>query len=782
MPRSNSRLLLALTLLLSLAGCQLTDIEKGDCQSGETKCIAGNIHTCNTKGFWSEMPTTECGESGCSEGTIQPANAPLSCFGCGNDESKCDGSDLVICSNHQQSKTSCDNGCMQTDTVAYCRDCKDDEFKCDKGFIVSCAKDGDHAGKWDDDHKLSCGENGCFSGARGNADEVKCYECSTDKPKCFRDENTKVETIKKCLAHNWYDDEICEFGCFDEPDAVCKECDRDRYFNHEDGYCIKQLCKDGKNEQEAVFSEVSCNKAMDGIGVCLNGSSRCFDKGEDQGAFQYCEDGAWKDSGITCDPHNPCALLGNNKCLGITVGQICGEDGKSLIACRNNASCKSDSSGCSECQTGTSKCNNTNVLECLDGSYVESLCGPGTHCEFKDGKGQCVKHDCENGKQRCQLNVIQTCENYQWKTVNACGDGEQCVEINDTAACSCTSTKSYCDSNQIKRCTEGQWQTIACGITENCTLFSGDPKCIECQNSFSKCVSDTQFVRCRDYHWASSEQCADNMKCVNNVNSATCKCTSGQAKCASDNTKIIKCKDNGMYGNAELCGTDKHCEGVAGSAVCTANPMECSPGERRCKGDELQTCNSKGKWEAKQTCDKGCSHMTCNECNGDEKICEDNTLKTCSDGQWTVGKCLYGCNPKRVECYPECLPGNKKCERDIFSLCGENGQWQKNTCELGCRNGECINTIGIETCESGETQCTGKSNMKICVNNKWETAECPQGNSCDVQSQSCIKCEDEPICLNSNAINNYLRIPCQKDVPDYSNIAHCKDEKCTACE
>ena len=737
--RSSRRLLLALTALLALAGCQLTDIEKGDCQSGDTKCIAGNIYACDARGRWSKTPTTECGESGCSEGTIQPANTPLSCFECGVDEAECNGNDFIVCSNHRLSKTACDNGCMQTDTHVYCRECKDNELKCENGFIISCAKDGDHAGKWDDDHKQSCGENGCFPGARGNTDEVKCYECNTDQRKCISDDNTKVEIIKKCLAHNWYDDKICEFGCFEGIETECKECDRDRYFNNEEGYCVKQECYGGKIS-EGEPAKVSCNKAMDGIGECLNGSSRCFDKGNDQGAFQYCEDGVWKEFGFSCDPNDPCAILGNNKCIGSGIGQICSADGKSLIACPNNTSCKSDYSGCASCQNGTSKCDNNIILECIDGEYTETVCAPSTHCEVLDGKASCVTNECENGAQRCQGKTIQACENYQWKTQNACDESEQCEENDGVASCRCTSGVSYCDNNQIKRCNEGQWQTTACGINENCIVIGGKATCIECESG-TKCQGDTQIMTCQNNAWSAATSCADGMKCTGASGSAKCVCTSGQAKCASDNTKIIKCKADGTYGSAESCGADTHCEGVAGSAICTADPMECSPGEKRCTGNDLQTCSSKGKWEKTQTCTKGCANMACNVCKGDEKICENGILKTCENGQWKLTSCGVGCYDN-TQCNV-CPPHITECKLNTLRTCLGN-EWKEEKCAKGCLT---ENGVSMCKCTFGAIECVDPNNAKFCAKDgKWGNISCSGG----CQNNVCKQCQPGVIMCENN--------------------------------
>ena len=141
---------------------------------------------------------------------------------------------LIACSNRQKIATEYEYGCVTAEANAYCRECKDDEKKCEKGFIVSCTKDVEKIGRWDDDHKQRC-ENGCFPGARGSGSEVSCYECGdADKLKCFRDDETKVTTIKRCLAHNWHDEEVCALGCVEGSEAKCKICNHGdkKFYNH----------------------------------------------------------------------------------------------------------------------------------------------------------------------------------------------------------------------------------------------------------------------------------------------------------------------------------------------------------------------------------------------------------------------------------------------------------------------------------------------------------------------------------------------------------------------
>ena len=765
------------------------------CERGNTMCKGGNIFECSADGKWGETPKEEC-EYGCSEGTIHSGNNPLTCYECGADEASCAGNTLIVCSNHRLSKTPCDFGCMPTESTAYCRECKDDELKCEKGFIVSCRKDGERAGKWDDDHKQSC-ENGCFAGARGNEREVSCYECSTDKPKCFSDEKTGGVTIKQCLAHKWYAEDVCEFGCTDSAEAACKLCSQGdkRYYSNNDGYCVEQECKDNQY-QDMNTAEVSCKSDLSGLGECLTGRVRCTDNGDGEGTFQFCMNGSWNNFG-KCDSDNECKILGENICGEFNdMGHIC--ENNKLIACPNKASCKSDSSGCASCQNGTSKCKDNQVLTCQEGEYQEAECQTGTHCEAKDGKAQCVPHECENGQQRCQDSIIQKCENYKWKAIAACETGEQCQEKDGVAACSCISGTAYCDDATAKNCRDGKWVTTPCG-QKACAMKSNEAKCIECESG-TKCKDQTELMYCEDNVWSAPTPCSEGMSCIGDEGQAKCACTNGQAKCDSDKTKIVRCQSDGTYGNAESCGADMHCEGVAGSAVCTADPMECSPGARRCKGHDLQTCNAKGKWET-QKCEKGCSNMACNDCNDGEYYIvselDHEIVTNCVNHKWMKTDCYPNlaeerkdlnkaicrgyctvdgpayCAGERYRCIDDyafandpaydhsepvyVLDGSCECDEPgeetrcspngrVLQICNHDGEWEDSQqCNL-CQDNICYS----ECYPPKSTQCDGNNVQTCSQDGKWQTQACEFG--CNPSTGTCNACKPGSKQCNGNTL------------------------------
>ncbi len=101
---------------------------------------------------------------------------------------------------------------------------------------------------------------------------------------------------------------------------------------------------------------------------------------------------------------------------------------------------------------------------------------------------------------------------------------------------------------------------------------------------------------------------------------------------------------------------------IAGEAI---TPSVCTPGEKRCLGDELQNCYADGSaWETIETCQYGCNSETlvCNTepvgpqpvCTPGEKRCMGDDLQACSaDGsEWTSQICPWGCNATSLTCNP----------------------------------------------------------------------------------------------------------------------------------
>ncbi|MBQ8037777.1 MAG: hypothetical protein IJ268_12355 [Proteobacteria bacterium] len=762
-------LLAALSIICLNSGCEdwLKYEVKSNvaCNEGDTKCLGRNIYTCEADGNWGDNPTTECGEHGCSERTIQPASSPLNCYDCSDEERQCDGDKLKICVNRTWVEDECEYGCH----ADQCNECKPNEIKCEDGYIYTCTD-----GKWDETGKNKC-EFGCINGLRADDGSVSCNECNENDMSC----SDKV--IKKCMGNSWRDIETCEFGCskVDETEVngyQCNECrDGDKkYYNNDAGACVEKNCTDHKYVDGTPL-EVSCNKDFTGKGECLNGSAQCVDSGNGNGTFQFCLDGKWNSFG-SCDSNNECSSLNGKTCADFnSVGYTCND--QKLKACPNNASCKSDGSGCASCTNDATKCEGKDMLECKNGEYQKTGCDTGKHCEATNGKAKCVTHECENGQQKCDGNDIYECQNYQWKLKSACTGNDKCIAEGNTANCGCTNGTAYCDGKTAKTCVNGKWQEMTCAVT--CAVKGGKAVCVDCTAGQTKCSEDNKSIRsCTNGgSWAASVLCTDGMTCTGSDGNAKCVCSDGQAKC-DDNSKnkISKCKD-GKYDTSEKCDGNKQCEGVAGSAVCANNALDCTPGTKQCDGDKLKTCKPNGKWES-QTCEKGCSNMACNECNEGEygsgqennheiaincvnhkwvkTDCYPNLSEKLEDlkkaickGYCTVGGSVWceGAGQARYRCTtqnpfpndpayePEGAPfyaldGTCECDdpeygtrcynedgkQDVLQICNTDGEWEdKQNCYI-CKDNIC-------ECQPGTTECDGNK-LKTCgKDGKWEERE-----------------------------------------------------------
>ena len=95
-----------------------------------------------------------------------------------------------------------------------------------------------------------------------------------------------------------------------------------------------------------------------------------------------------------------------------------------------------------------------------------------------------------------------------------------------------------------------------------------------------------------------------------------------------------------------------------------AGPFICSPGEKRCTGDELQGCNSEGTgWDIMESCQSGCDNerLKCNPdpvirvCLPGEKVCIGENLQQCNPegtGWETAELCSYGCSDNMCNLSP----------------------------------------------------------------------------------------------------------------------------------
>ncbi len=119
-----------------------------------------------------------------------------------------------------------------------------------------------------------------------------------------------------------------------------------------------------------------------------------------------------------------------------------------------------------------------------------------------------------------------------------------------------------------------------------------------------------------------------------------------------------------------------------------------------------------------------------------------------TEGCTRDAECAPGerCDVLAGECVPRghqdpgtiCFPGDTRCvDENTRATCSEDGmEWEEETCELACVDGEC--TI----CVPGEAECVGDVS-RVCSSRgtAWEEVDCSElGVSCDADKGVCLLC------------------------------------------
>lgn len=285
-----------------------------------------------------------------------------------------------------------------------------------------------------------------------------------------------------------------------------------------------------------------------------------------------------------------------------------------------------------------------------------------------------------------------------------CNDDERCLQLTDTTAC-VASEKATCTTES--QCPDGS------------TCSGG-----QCRNP---CVSlDAGEILVADGGGALT--CLSDQQCVAGV----CRGTDSGHDPVGDGGTIGGNGGSGADGGSSGSGND------AGQETCT-------PDDKRCNDNVLETCSAAHLWGNPQTCVYGCRANTCSECIPMEHKCFDGRATTCDqNGRWDSGilcpvLCVQG------ECAISCTSGLKQCDDDIPQVCVD-GAWDNGApCDLGCfGDGECA------ACEPGDTQCVnGDTQEQLCeADGQWgDLTPCTFG----CIGTTCAECEpSDTRCVNSD--------------------------------
>ena len=628
-------------------------------------------------------------------------NCPMGCNAAGND--------CAVCNAHQ-----CENGVLRL--------CKDDKTGYEDG-TTECS--------------MGCNDAGT------NCKACDVSECKDGKLKVCKEDKSGYE-----------EDVIdCQDGCNAEG-TDCKDS------------CIQDSCRDGMLYRctNGALSEQGeeCPDIKDGyIGSCANATAckqcdddndslrrRCISPTE----YYVCEDGLWSDKKLTCpggqfcnETADSCSNKLSTSCIDDIkgTGQLWTYNKGDLQSkpCSDDVSCVSDGRECGVCHNGNdTRCLNDVYYTCQHGIFVKTACTQGLGCHSVGNNGAC--NECTAG--RCKddkdgIGYIEECKD------GAFVNSEKCQTENGTASClndidcgECLNDSVRCDDKTLQKCQSGQWTDFELceGDTPLCDAKSGecvpDPNRCKgnaqiCKNGIlKKCENETWKdypceLGCYDKHecnvctlnetvcdgnilktcvgnaWT-EEEC--ELKCENISGGAHCTCQGSGAKCHNDK-ELWSCVKN--------LWTSKPCLGGCVGNICYS---ECTPGQKKCVGEDLYFCNQIGMWPNANKdyihCNNGCDQET-NECIDQivdcydgTKCVNDTTMAICIENQFVD----VHCSDIKYNSDGKCDTGKGTCVAQCFYLpsCAHVSMNDENKyLKLTCKTDEKYNVVSIcsdDNCES----------------------------------------------------------------------------------
>ena len=229
-----------------------------------------------------------------------------------------------------------------------------------------------------------------------------------------------------------------------------------------------------------------------------------------------------------------------------------------------------------------------------------------------DSDGDCDDL-CTEGAGRCSGILIQRCDRdpdegcLVWSDAESC-PGEQfcsadecrdeCVDACEADARRCASSTSYqvCEL-QESGCLEWSPEQ-SCGAGTAC---EGDGLCGgDCTDGELRCHDASQVEECVTNTWEIVETCA--LGCVDGACATDVTCSPGEYRCYGNNVET--CNATGTaWMHVSSCAVS--CD----SGLCTG---ACEPDETRCNGSDVEQCNATGAaWDLVETCTTFCSMGRC---------------------------------------------------------------------------------------------------------------------------------------------------------------------------
>lgn len=620
-----------------------------------------------------------------------------------------------------------------------------------------------------------CGQNGTWNSEircnRGCATDFKRCSDHSDIPHC--DEENAIRCSSqgnydiafKCNHQQWIP-EICQSGsCTEgsgcmEPATTCSE---------EGTQCY---------DVDSIGSfELSCNNDNWLMNYCNQGlscsGSRCTDESLiDCGGVNCTNAPGWENGTCEKDKCVPSACKTGYHFYNANSGDvICEENtrdhcGKDRTACQSNEICQK------------------NEGRCIESTVVEDDCIPGKEsCEMDRNSGHYFYTVCHDDK--------------RWSTPIECKDG--CDELNHCKGCIDGTT--YCvDKPSVSfefQCINNQWIPEVCQQGCNSERSHCEQTSTTCHNGDSSCMYiDALGVsveyKCINNSWV-TKYCPSGVICIDNHCDEPNACTiheqilpecivnsEGKAfygLCGSELIRMnVRCGDNTSNSNTFVCSEK------------TGYCAECKPGESRCTTENsiayIQSCSEDEYWVSQERCEYGCDSetITCNpkpECTPKDKRCTNEGIQTCSDdGTWnttnkcdadstcteyiktSTGKPDFICLASGKDCISEqqkCVTNTEKI--GVISECDANGSWVKQdscadgaSCKSASECGTCKNDAIIDLPISALGGALGIQGKALIFCNEGESVEIASDAISSDELQEYIKSGGSR-CLNSKETN-----------------------------
>ena len=354
-----------------------------------------------------------------------------------------------------------------------------------------------------------------------------------------------------------------------------------------------------------------------------------------------------------------------------------------------------------------------------------------------DNSLDCVP--CSAGEHQCAGAVLKVCQTdgQGFDSVQSCATEALCVAGLPFNKCSdpvCNLADTKCVGPTMQVCAAGRdkLETTLCPTEASCMAGLKDGKCAagecsmasECAGEDTECKKRSCISGVCDY-----QLIAAGTPLVAQV-TGDCKL----AVCDGAGATTTTSSDTDKPSDANECTTTTCSGGVpqvawsaagttcSGSGVCDGAgycSLGCVPGESKCAGDVLQTCQTNGTWDAGSECvNSTCIGTACvGNCKAGSKQCDGNAIVTCgTNGEWSVTG--TGCVDSACSagaCVGTCVPGTKRCAAKDIETCDPAGVWQMTgTCSflplLVCSAGACVS---IPSCEGLPETC-GPNNSENC--------------------------------------------------------------------